>query len=113
VNLSYLAGLALLAGAGLATQFELYPLAVLAFAGLYLLQNVRRPLMVGYLAEVIDPRLMASGLSVESQLKTVVLAGLAPAVGALADQFGVGLALAMVAGAGMLLTPLLQVRERK
>lgn len=112
VNLSYLAGLALLAGAGLATQFELYPLAVLAFVGLYLLQNVRRPLMVGYLAEVIDPRLMASGLSVESQLKTVVLAGLAPAVGALADGFGVGLALAVVAGAGLSLAPLLRVRER-
>jgi len=61
VNLSYLAGLTLLAGAGLATQFELYPLAVLAFAGLYLLQNVRRPLMVGYLAEVIDPRLIPAG----------------------------------------------------
>ena len=67
VNFSYSVGLVLLLVAGLATWRGVYPLAIVAFIGLYLLQNVRRPLMVGYLAEVIDPRLMASGLSVESR----------------------------------------------
>jgi len=64
---------------------------------------------VGYLSEVIDHRLMASGLSVESQLKTVVLAVLAPVVGLLADRLGVGPALMAVAGLGLALAPALRV----
>ena len=112
VNFSYWVGLALLLVAGLGTWRKVYPLAIVAFIGLYLLQNVRRPLMVGYLAEVIDPRLMASGLSVESQLKTIVLAALAPLLGLLADRLGVGPALMTVAALGLALAPFLGVRER-
>ena len=44
---------------------------------------------------------MASGLSVESQLKTLLVAIIAPIVGFLADRLGVGMALA-VAGMMML-----------
>jgi MFS family permease len=113
VNLSYAGGLALLLGAGLASWRGIHYIAILAFVGLYLLQNVRRPLMVGYLSEVIDHRLMASGLSVESQLKTVVLAALAPLIGALADLVGVGPALALVATGGLILTPLIGIKERR
>lgn len=109
VNLSYTGGLALLLVAGIATWQGIHTLAILTFIGLYLLQNVRRPLMVGYLSEVIDHRVMASGLSVESQLKTIVLALLAPAVGALADMIGVGPALAVVAALGISLAPFLGI----
>ena len=109
VNLTYGGGLGLLLLAGLGAWLKVYGLAIAAFVGLYLLQNLRRPLMVGYLSEVIDHRLMASGLSVESQLKTVVLAVLAPVVGLLADRLGVGPALMAVAGLGLALAPALRV----
>ena len=36
---------------------------------------------------------MASGLSAESQIKTILMAILAPALGFLADRFGIGPAL--------------------
>ena len=111
VNLTYAGGLLFLLLAGLGAWRGAYPLAIACFLGLYLLQNVRRPLMVGYLSDVIDPRLMASGLSVESQLKTVVLALLAPLVGLLADRLGVGPALMAVAASGLILAPFLGVIE--
>jgi len=49
---------------------------------------------------------MASGLSVESQLTTLLMALISPILGALADSFGVGTALACL-GVGMLLVALL------
>ena len=57
---------------------------------------------------------MAAGLSAESQFTTVGAALLAPALGALADWLGVGVALACLGG-GMLVSALLfrvQAAER-
>ncbi len=109
VNSTYLLGMGLLLLAGLGAQFRIYGLAIVCFVGLYLLQNLRRPMMVGYLADVIPHRMMASGLSVESQLKTIALAGLAPLVGFLADAVGVGYALAIVAAGAQFLWIFLRV----
>ena len=109
VNSTYLLGMGLLLLAGLGAQFRIYGLAIACFVGLYLLQNLRRPMMVGYLADVIPQRMMASGLSVESQLKTIALAGLAPLVGFLADAVGVGYALAIVAAGAQFLWIFLRV----
>ncbi len=110
VNLTYVGGLGALAVAGLGAWAGVNGLAIGAFVVLYLLQNLRRPLMVGYLADVIPHRVMASGLSVESQLRTLALAALAPAVGKLADLWGIGPAILTLAAAGLLLWPLLRVR---
>lgn len=113
VNFSYVVGLVLLGGAGLATWVGIYPLAVAGFVGLYLLQNLRRPLMVGYLSLVIPHQLMATGLSVEAQLKTGVLALAAPALGYLADRWGVGPALMTLAAVGLALTPWLRAKGER
>jgi MFS family permease len=113
VNMAYLLGLGLLLLAGVGTWIGIYGLAIVAFVGLYLLQNLRRPMMVGYLSDVIPQQVMASGLSVESQLKTVVLAVLAPGVGHLADALGVGPALMFVAGGTLFLFPFLRVSSRE
>ena len=48
---------------------------------------------ISYISDTIDHKTMASGLSVESQLKTLLIAILAPAIGLLADLTGVGFAL--------------------
>jgi len=101
----------LLVTAGIATWFRIYSLAVIAFLGFYLLQNVRRPIMIGYLADLIPHRTMATGLSVESQLRTLLTAVLAPLVGLLADRIGVGGALAILAVAAASLLPVLRVQS--
>ena len=51
-------------------------------------------------------RILAAGLSAESQFTTIFLAILSPILGALADWFGVGTALACLGG-GMLVLGLL------
>jgi hypothetical protein len=69
-------------------------LSIILFIALYLLKNVRRPMNVSYISEQISHRTMASGLSVESLMKTLVAGLLAPLIGYAADLYGVGTALA-------------------
>ena len=70
---------------------------------LFVLENFRRPVNISYISDTIDHKTMASGLSVESQLKTLLMAILAPVIGFLADRLGVGLALIL---AGLLMAAL-------
>jgi hypothetical protein len=72
----------------------------------YLLHNVRRPMNVAFISDQISNRVMAAGLSAESHFTTIFLAILSPILGALADWFGVGTALACLGG-GMLALGLL------
>jgi len=111
VNITYLIGLGLLAAAGGAAWGGIPGIAIGAYLGVYALQNVRRPLVVGYLSERMPHRTMATGLSVESQLKTILMAALAPLIGLLADRLGVGPAIGIIAIGGLSLIPLISVRE--
>ncbi len=59
------------------------------FLVIYPLFNIRKPLMIGLLGEHIEPSKRASVLSVESQLTTVLVACLAPAIGFISDTYSV------------------------
>ncbi len=111
INGIYLAGTGLLAAAGLSAWGGWQGVAIAAYLLLYVSQNVRRPMIVGYVSEQIDHRMMATGLSVETQLRTVLTAILAPLVGLLADRLGVGAAILCIAGVALVGYPLVRVRE--
>jgi MFS family permease len=100
INLTFLAGAGLLLLAGLVIWQEIIWLAIVIFLLFYLLQNVRRPMNVSFISDRISNRVMTSGLSVESQFTTLLTAIFAPILGALADRFGIGVAL-MVLAAGV------------
>ena len=100
LNLTFLAGAGLLAMAGAAIGAGIPGMAIVAFLFLFLLQNTRRPVNITYISEKISHRAMASGLSAESQMKTLMIAILAPAIGFLADRFGIGNGL-LAAGVAM------------
>ncbi len=113
INLTLVIGIGLLIGAGAAAWLNLDGLSIAGFLGAYVLQNLRRPLIVGYLADRFEHCSMASGLSVEVQLRTIIMAGMAPLLGWLADQLGVGAALVYVSLGVLLITPLLIIRDGK
>jgi MFS family permease len=106
INITFYMGAALIVVAGIATRVNIVWLSILVFVGLYLLQNLRRPMNVGFISDQISDHVMASGLSVESQATTLLMAMFAPALGALADALGIGVALA-ISGAGLLIFSLL------
>ena len=112
INVTFVIGAVCLFGAGLATRWQLDVLAILVFLALYLLHNVRRPMNVALISDQISNRVMAAGLSAESQFTTILMAILSPILGALADRFGVGAALSCLGGGMLVLSLLFQVRER-
>ncbi len=101
INLSFLFGATMLLVAGFATSAKLTILSIIVFLIFYALASLRRPMNVAYISDQIDSRVMASGLSVEAQFSTILTAIFAPLLGLLADNFGIGAALAVL-GAGVL-----------
>lgn len=110
INSSFLYGLTLIFFTGVFYHFGLKSLAILGFIIFYMFQNTRRPLNVGYISEIISSKVMASGLSLESQMKTVFIAVLSPFMGFLADSFGIGLAIVTLSCLTLLVFPLIKVR---
>ncbi len=96
VNITFLAGIGLLLAAGILTYLELETLAVVCFLGMFLVNNIRRPINVGVISDQISSKIMASGLSAESLLTTIFTAIFAPLLGYLVDRFGLGNGLGML-----------------
>jgi MFS family permease len=96
VNITFLAGISLLLAAGILTYLKLETLAVVCFIGLFLINNIRRPINVGVISDQISNRIMASGMSAESQLTSLFTAIFAPLLGYLVDNFGLGNGLSML-----------------
>jgi len=112
LNLTFLLGAVFLFIAGLATWQNLAILSVLVFLGFYVLQNLRKPINVAFISDQISHKVMASGLSVEAQFTTILVALFAPILGALADNFGVGMALAVFGVGALFLYAFVRVGER-
>ncbi|HIE57345.1 MAG TPA: MFS transporter [Anaerolineales bacterium] len=95
INLTFLIGAVFLLIAGIATWKNMIILSIAVFLGFYALQSLRKPMLVSFISDQISHQVMASGLSVESQFTTLLVAVFAPVLGKIADHYGVGLALAI------------------
>ena len=111
VNLTLALGPAILLLSGVALIFRSAGVAIFGFLLVFVLQNVRRPMVVGYLADIMPSRIMVTGLSVEVQLRTLLMAGMAPLLGWAADRAGVGIALAAISAAMLVLSSAIRVSD--
>lgn len=110
-DIIYVLSAILLLGAGIGMSTSIYSISIVCFLSFFMLQNARRPILVGYLADLIPHHTMATGLSVESQLRTLFMAGLAPLVGYTADRLGIGMALMIVAFLTLIVFPAIRVNR--
>lgn len=93
INISFILGIISMILCGMFINGGFMLVAVLMLFVLFVLENLRRPMMVSGISDQIKHKNMASGLSVESQLQTLTLAVAAPVTGYIADRMGVGNAL--------------------
>ncbi|MBI9097036.1 MAG: MFS transporter [Spirochaetaceae bacterium] len=70
--------------------------AVLFFIIIYLVENLRKPILTGYISHNVDNSILTSVLSVQSLMKTVLTAIIALVFGIAADFYGIGMALVLV-----------------
>ena len=81
LNATFAAGIIAVTVIGLLLVAGINSAAVLVFVCFYFLENLRRPATLGYLSDRIKGSVMATGLSGESQLKTLMVAVISPVFG--------------------------------
>ena len=94
-SISYItlvAGFSLGILSGIFFYFDLWILSFIAFVGIYLIENLRKPILTGFVADNVPNEILTSVMSVQSQLKTVITAILAFSFGIIADNFSIGIA---------------------
>ncbi len=86
-------------------------ISVLLFISLFVIENIRRPVGVSYLADLFDKKILATTLSVESQVKGIFAAILAPLMGFLADLIGIGQAMVIISIVMLVIFPLIRIKH--
>ena len=93
LNTTFVLTSSMLLLAGASIHFQIYFLSVAAFLILFVIENMRRPIVVGYIGEVADKSRMATILSVDSQFTSLLIACFAPVIGFMTDRLSLGVAL--------------------
>ncbi len=81
---------------GVFAQFSLWSAALLAFLMIYIVENIRKPILTGFVADRVKGEYLTSVLSAQSLLKTMMTAVIAFLTGIFADLYGIGISLLLV-----------------
>jgi len=109
-RLTLLAGFLLGAFSGLAYSYEFWIVSLLAFALIYVMENIRKPLLTGAIADQVPKEILTSVISAQSLLRTFITTLLALVFGLLADHFGIGISLFAVSSLLLLSGILIRTR---
>ncbi len=96
LNLTMLLGIMLGLFSGLFLHLGWVAVAVGLYLGIYVLENLRKPIGITYVSERMNQDSLASALSVESQAESLVAATIALLLGLFSSLFGVGLGVLIV-----------------
>jgi len=102
LNLTLFIGLGLGLASGLAYRSNLVVLAVLLYLGIYIIENLRKPIGIAYVSEQMNQEALASALSVESQAETLFAAGIALLLGFFSNLYGPGTGLVIISAIAIL-----------
>ncbi len=81
---------------GLLYNYEFWVFSLVLFVGIYLIENIRKPVLTGILADKVPNEILTSVISAQSLWKTIVTALIAVSFGFIADYLGIGAALAII-----------------
>jgi MFS family permease len=87
-------------------------LSVILYIGIYVAENLRKPMVLSYVSDVMEQDILATALSAESQASSIVAATTALLIGFFADRYGVGSGLIIVSVIWILTTPLYLARKK-
>lgn len=113
LNLTLLGGLGLGLASGLSYGLGLIAPAALLYTGIYVIENLRKPMGIAYVSELMNQDALATALSAESQAETLFAAIVSLGLGFAADALGPGMGLAVVSGACLCLGFLLRLPETR
>ena len=70
--------------------------ALKEFHRIYIVENIRKPILTGFLADNVPNEIITSVISAQSLLRTILTVILALAFGIIADNFGIGVSFMVV-----------------
>ena len=91
--LSFLIGLVAGVFVGWFYQLHWWWLSIILFAIVFIVENFRKPTVTSLVSESVPTKVLATVLSAQSQLRTIISALISLSLGFLADWYGVGIAL--------------------
>lgn len=94
--------------AGLFFNLEWPILSLIVFIMIYIIENIRKPILTGFLADQVPNEILVSVISTQSSYQTFVSASLSIILGLLADHFGIGVALIVISLSLLIIISLLQ-----
>jgi len=112
-NVTLLSGLLLGIVCGLLMEFEIMIFSLIAFIGIYIVENIRKPILTGYIADHVPNEILTSVISVQSVFKTILTSVFALAFGVIADIYGIAISLTVISAAIFLITVFLNFFVRK
>ena len=103
-KLTLLSGL--LAGiiCGIMINFEYWIPALIFFVIVYIIENLRKPILTGLLADNVPNEILTSVISAQNSYSTIATSLIAILFGVSADIFGIGIALIVISSVLILLT---------
>ena len=107
--LGFISGLA----CGIFYHNQLWLLALVAFVGIYIFENIRKPILTGYISDNVPNEILTSVLSAQSLLKTLITAVLSFVFGLFADLWGIGISFITVTTFLMVFTLVLDVFTKR
>lgn len=71
---------------------DLWVLSLLTFVGIYLIENLRKPILTGIIADNVPNELLTSVISAQNLIRTLMTVLIALLFGIIADDFGISMA---------------------
>lgn len=112
LNITMYTGFILAFLSGIFFHYQFFFISIVFYIAIYLIENLRNPIGVAYVSELYNDDILASALSTNSQAKSLLAAVIAPILGLLADKFGIGIGLSVLAMAIILTTPLYLAKNK-
>lgn len=113
LNITMISGLVMGALVGLFYNLDLLLISILIYVGIFIIQNLRKPMGIAYVSDMTNPDILATTLSAESQATTIFSGIIAIVIGYCADRFGLGTAMIAVSLVLLVFSPFYCARDKK
>lgn len=111
-HITLVSGFLLGIATGLFYYYDLWILSLIAFIAIYIVENIRKPFLTGFVADNVPSEILTTVISAQSLLKTTVTIVMSFLFGMVADIYGIGISLFTVSGLLFLLTMIFKIFEK-
>lgn len=92
---------------GISFILNLWFISLLFFAAIYLIENIRKPILTVAVAKQVPTEILSSVISSQTLLRTMLTSIMALVFGMIADRYGVGQALVFISGLLLLISTII------